>query len=226
MQFQLGSIPVRIQGYFFIMAAVLGASERDPVRLLLWVAVVLVSILVHELGHALVGRMFGLAPSIALHGMGGTTSFQPLPGRPARGSFGTVKNVLISLAGPCAGFAFGGAIYAAEVAGLVRTDNVLVGRALSLLLAVNIGWGIFNLLTMLPLDGGNVLRSVARAITWRHGDRIAHVVSLVIAVGIALYALSRGQWWSVYLGGLFAYQNFQALRQLGASPPPAQRAVR
>ena len=225
MQFQLGSIPVRIHGYFFIMAAVLGASERDPVRLLLWVAVVLVSILVHELGHALVGRMFGLAPSIALHGMGGTTSFQPLPGRAPRGSFGTMKNVLISLAGPFAGFAFAGALYAAELGGLIHTDNALVRRAFSLLLAVNVGWGIFNLLPMLPLDGGNVMRALARALTWRHGDRIAHVVSLVIAAGIALYALSRGQWWSVYLGGLFAFQNFQALRQL-QSTPPAERAVR
>ena len=225
MQFQLGSIPVRIQGYFFVMAAVLGASERDPLQLLLWVAVVLVSILVHELGHALVGRLFGLAPSIALHGMGGTTSFEPLPGRPARGSFGAVKSVLISIAGPFAGFAFAGAIYGAELGGVIRTDNALALRALSLLLAVNVGWGIFNLLPMLPLDGGNVMRSIARAISWRHGDRIAHVVSLLIAIGIALYALSRSQWWSVYLGGLFAFQNIQALRQL-QSTPPAQRAVR
>ena len=224
MQFKLGSIPVRIQGYFFIMAAVLGANERDPVRLLMWVAVVLVSILVHELGHALVGRLFGLAPSIALHGMGGTTSFEPLPGRPARASFGTAKNVLISLAGPFAGFAFAGALYGAELAGL-RTENALALRALSLLFAVNIGWGIFNLLPMLPLDGGNVMRAITRALSWRHGDRVAHVVSLVVAIGIALYALSRSQWWSVYLGGLFAFQNIQALRQLQDAPPP-QRAVR
>lgn len=55
MELKLGSIPLRIHGAFFLMALFLGIAERDPARLVIWVAVVLVSIVVHELGHTLMG---------------------------------------------------------------------------------------------------------------------------------------------------------------------------
>ena len=57
------------------MAVVLGARLQRPDLIAIWVAIVFISVLVHELGHALVGRMFGLDPQIELHGMGGTTSW-------------------------------------------------------------------------------------------------------------------------------------------------------
>lgn len=211
MQFRLGSIPVRIQGYFFLMAALLAASERDPARMAVWVAVVLVSVLVHELGHALVGRAFGLAPAIALHGMGGTTSFTPLAGRAGR-PLGTLRNVLISIAGPFAGFALAAATLAAESQGL-GASSAVAQQVLKLFVYVNVYWGIFNLLPMYPLDGGNVLRHVASRLSLRHGERAAHVISLLVAVALALHGLANQEWWRVYLGALFGYYNVQALRR-------------
>lgn len=215
MNLKIGSIPVRVQGWFILMALLLGSNQRDPVRLAMWVAMVVVSVIVHELGHALMGKAFGLTPRIVLHGMGGATSFDPpRPGESSRGELSTGKSILISLAGPFAGFLFAGVVIVAQVAGFHPTHPLAI-YALSLLFAVNIGWGIFNLLPMLPLDGGNVLRAILTAASRKNGDRIARVISIVVAAAIALYAVQSQQWWILYLGVLFAFRNVQALRQAG-----------
>jgi Zn-dependent protease len=215
MNLKIGSIPVRVQGWFILMALLLGANQRDPVLLGMWVAVVVVSVVVHELGHALIGKAFGLTPRIVLHGMGGATSFDPpKPGEASRGELSTGKSIVISLAGPFAGFLLGGLVLLVKIAGF-RPTHPLALYALSLVLTVNIGWGIFNLLPMLPLDGGNVMKAILNAISKKNGERIARVISIVIAAGIALYAVTGQQWWILYLGVLFAFRNVQALRQSG-----------
>lgn len=209
MELKLGSIPLRIQGSFFLMALLLGLNEREPAKLALWVAIVLVSVVIHELGHALTGKAFGLSPRIELHGMGGLTFFNG-----GRAEISTGKSVAISLAGPFAGFAFAFAVVAAQLAGL-QPIHPLAREAVRLLLWVNVGWGVFNLLPMLPLDGGNVLRSIIRAVTPRHGEKIARGLSIAVAAGIALLAVQYKQWWVLYLGVLYGFQNVQAFRQAG-----------
>ena len=65
--------------------------------LALWIPIVLVSILVHEYGHALAIMRHGIEPEIALHWMGGSTTWrQTLP-------ISRFHRVIISLAGPFAG---------------------------------------------------------------------------------------------------------------------------
>lgn len=215
MELKLGSIPVRITGRFLFMALILGINELDFAKLGIWVAVVLVSVVVHELGHALMGKAFGLQPAIELHGMGGHTTFSAprTAGDPDRMKMGTGKSVAISLAGPFAGFFFAALLFAAQVFGGLHPGHPLARHAISLLFAVNIGWGIFNLLPMLPLDGGNVMRSILTALSSSKGDKIARMISIAIAGAIALFAVSRSQWWVLYLGVLFGFQNVQALRQ-------------
>jgi membrane-associated protease RseP (regulator of RpoE activity) len=73
-----------------------------------------------------------------------------------------------------------------------------------------------NLLPILPLDGGNVLFAVAQKVTHGNGERPARTISLVVAGAVALYALSQGMIFNAVFAGLFALQNFQALRALGA----------
>lgn len=211
MELKLGTIPIRVHGWFILTTLLLGSNERDPVKLALWVAVVFVSVVIHELGHALVGKAFGLTPSIDLHGMGGTTHFRA-SATASRDSFGAWKSAAISLAGPFAGFLFAGVVIALQIAGFHPTHPLAI-HALSLLYAVNIYWGIFNLVPMLPLDGGNVLASFLRALSKKNGEKIARIISIVLAVAIGLYALRGESWWILYLAALFAYRNFQALRE-------------
>src|SRR5882762_3079028 len=100
------------------MALFLGSNERHPLRIGIWVAVVFVSVLVHELGHALVGKAFGLTPEITLHGMGGTTSWRD--GR----DVGRAKSIAISVAGPFAGFALAALIFAAAYGNLLPKSEI------------------------------------------------------------------------------------------------------
>lgn len=209
MELKLGSIPLKIQGSFLLMALLLGLNEREPVKLALWVAIVLVSVVIHELGHALMGKAFGLTPRIELYGMGGMTSFEG-----GRTELTTGKSIAVSVAGPFAGFAFALVVIVAQLAGL-NPGHSLARHAVWLLLWVNVAWGIFNLLPVLPLDGGNVMRAVLKAITKGHGEKIARVISIAIAGTIALWAIRGQQWWVLYLGALYTFQNVQALRHAG-----------
>ena len=77
---------------------------------------------------------------------------------------------------------------------------------------VNAGWGVLNLLPILPMDGGNVLFQSLNWLTKGQGEKPARVVSLVVAAIIAVYCLVHRNTYPAFLAGLFALQNFQALR--------------
>lgn len=70
LHFSLLGFPVRINPWFWLVSAFL-ASSRDPVRVGLWILAVLLCILLHELGHAIVMRAYGYRPSIVLYSFGG-----------------------------------------------------------------------------------------------------------------------------------------------------------
>jgi Zn-dependent protease len=222
LKFRLGNIPVRVHLSFLITTVILQMNAIQDLRTVaMWLGIVFVSILVHELGHALAGKAFGLAPEIDLHGMGGTTSWS------AGRKLSHGKSILVSLAGPGLGMLFGGALWlVATQTPLLRVDGPalepsegqkLAAQAFGMALVVNVGWGVFNLLPILPLDGGNVLRSLLNLATKDRGERPARIVGIVLglAVGIGAY-LWLGSWWIALLGALFAVQNFRVLRDLGA----------
>ena len=96
LRFPLFGVPVRITPMFWLVALLIG-RERDLVPALLWVGAVLVSILVHEMGHAVTQRWFGGRPEIVLYAFGGFAAAPGVRDTPWR-------NVLIALAGPFAGF--------------------------------------------------------------------------------------------------------------------------
>ena len=102
LRFQLMGFPVRISWSFWIMAVIFGyslvqlmdmrwgmASPGMMPMLILWTLCLLVSILIHEMGHALAFRQYGMNASIVLYHFGGlaipTSTFTP--GR----SFGSLK---------------------------------------------------------------------------------------------------------------------------------------
>jgi len=209
LSFRLGSIPVRIQPTFFLMAAFLGLSGGDLAATAAWVAVVFVSVLIHELGHATVGRAFGLEPRIELHAMGGTTSWSS--GRP----MSIPRRIAISLAGPGAGFVLWG--IALAVGPRVFGSTPIGAVVYRDLVWVNLSWGIANLVPMLPLDGGNVMLQLLNAVTKGRGERPARIVSIVFAgVTIPAALVFLGSWWICLLSVSFIASNVSALRDLSA----------
>jgi len=202
-------IPVKVQPFFLLVVGFLGYSRNLPLEFLIeWIIVVFISILAHEFGHALTVRAFGMSPQILIYGFGGMTSWTDEKG------VSPPKHIAISLAGPFAGFLFGGVVYLSNIA-LPDLFADHFGRVTYRdLLWVNLGWGIFNLLPVLPLDGGNVAYSIEQWVTKKHRGVITRVVSLLVAGVVGLWALSVGRTWVVFLMALFAWNNGSALFRL------------
>ena len=235
LRFRLLGFPVRVHPLFWLGAALLGADtlEIGPEYLLVWVAVVLVSILVHELGHALAFRCFGMESHVVLYIFGGlAVPWSVVAGRGRR--------ILIALAGPFAGFVLCGIIYGSNRA--FAWGESTVGRAPNGLLVwflykqlifVNLYWGILNLLPVFPLDGGQVSREVCGKFWGPRGNRISLKVSLAVAGVVAVYAIlcaidarggtgltrqlpdwfPRGSVWTAILFAMLALQSYQQLQQ-------------
>jgi len=195
--FQLLGIPVEIQGIFWLTALLFAFVQKSPTpaSIVSSVAVIFVAVLVHELGHALVGRAFGAQPRIVLHGFGGKTVAE---GRPlSRG-----RSVLMTLAGPGAGFLLGALSLVIErnagAQGLWRD-------ILRQMQWCTFGWGILNLMPVLPLDGGLVLRD---ALGPKHGRLVLILSALAGAALTALFIKIN----LLFVGILFGMSTYQSAR--------------
>jgi Zn-dependent protease len=210
LRFHLGKIPVRIHPTFFLVAAFIAVAwdQKDPLALAALVAVVLVSVLLHELGHAATGFFLGVQPSIELHIMGGTTSWT------GGADLSAGKRIAISLAGPAAGFALAAFVHGLGLGAFPPTP---FGAALyEFILFVNFRWGVLNLLPMLPLDGGNVMAQVLNLLTRGRGERPARIVSLGFAgLAVVAGAVLGEQWW-LFLALSFVLTNWRGLQDLAA----------
>lgn len=207
MSFRLFRYPVTIQPtvWFVLGFLVLVRAAEGPQALLAgatFAAIVFGSILVHELGHATVGDRLGLGPcAITLHGFGGLTSFSRPPG-PRQG-------LLVTLAGPGAGLTLGGV--AAVLLFLAPMDAPAVQRALLTLALVNVIWSLFNLLPMVPLDGGMVMIHGLRTLGLPPARvlRVARVVSVAVAVAVGAAAIALNQWFVAVVVALVLFRNLR-----------------
>lgn len=183
--FKVLGVPVRVETSFFIVLAMLAFSSREPWQMASWVAVSFVAILVHELGHALLARSFGHSVRIALHGMGGTAHHFGSP-------LSATKRVLVSLAGPFAGFALG-AVFFFVPPFLPGHDSLVARVVISDVLWITLGYGVLNLLPILPLDGGQALLALLQKQWPARAERISDIVGIVvgvIVVGAAIWLRS------------------------------------
>ncbi|MDD9970913.1 MAG: M50 family metallopeptidase [Myxococcales bacterium] len=209
--FKLFGFDVRIHGSFWFMAAILGmprsAEPEALLRTASWVVVVTMSILVHELGHALAARRFGAeAPTIELYSLGGVTMYET--DSPMR--YG--QRAAVSAAGPLAGFALGGATFATLALGLLP-DGGFWRTVVGQLMWVNFGWGALNLLPMLPLDGGHIAEAALDSLTHGRGRRPAQVVSMVVGVAAVALAVHVRLTWAALIAGFCTWQTFNDFRR-------------
>lgn len=203
-------IPFKVDLTFWFIAAALGLGRMsDPTAMIEWIAVVFVSITIHEFGHALLGKSFGLQPRIQLYGMGGATSWST--GRDVT----PLRSILISLAGPFADFVFATIILAIWIFLPSETrSNPFMKQTFIDLMWVNFGWGIFNLLPMLPLDGGHVIAGLEQMITKRRDLRATIAISIGAAVTLCVAALLLRDMWIGLLAVIFLISNVSTLVQM------------
>lgn len=230
LNFQLFGIPVRVHPFFWLLPVVFAMSGdvRGP-ELLIFVVAVFVSILTHELGHALTMRAFGMWPWITLTGFGGLASSSPSDAQRA-GSWG---QVLISFAGPGAQFLLAavltGSLYLAGytlsrwyIGGspifflMPASDQVIVSGGLTDLLnnliLVSVLWGVLNLIPVYPLDGGQIAREIFLAVSPRNGISQSLTLSIVAGACMVVVGLKMQAFFLTILFGFLAFGSYQMLQ--------------
>ena len=173
------------------------------------VAGLLLSILLHELGHAMMGRLFGAEVShIELTGLGGVAHFERSLPRNA------LVRVLIFLAGPGVNFLLWqglGALVATEVV----AAKPFLALAIAVLASANFFLMAFNLLPAYPLDGGQTLDALLGTVVgpiW--AVRIVSSLGLLISIGIAVMAFPSSIWMLLLAFVLFM-ANMEAFNSVG-----------
>ena len=239
--FRVGPFPVTIEPSFLIVAVLLGPLNGPVIGIVSWALVVFASVLIHELGHALVGRSFGATPQIFLRGLGGLT-LTPLARR-----LTPQESIKLSLAGPLAGLlpaVVSLAILVATnpAASAYASDSRLWGRLLmgaldgrtpfeSLLFSfVTTGffWTILNLLPVLPLDGGQVLASALLWLRKKPSVALAGWISAGVAATLSLLLFLRvlpGGFFVAILFAGFALQSVALARSASGRAPVRAAAV-
>jgi Zn-dependent protease len=204
-RFSLIGFPTRIEPSFLVLVAMMGFGFPLH-RFGLWMVVATASILAHELGHALAARSIGATATITLEGMTGLT--YPRRDKP----FSRREDAIVSFAGPAVGLILGLAAIVALV--VLRWDSDTTGGFLLVLsIFTTAGWSVFNLLPILPLDGGHLLVS---ALPGSAADRQlrAAKISIAVAGAAGLVAYRTGWTFSALFAVLLVGQNLAMIKRL------------
>jgi Zn-dependent protease len=191
----LAGIGIFVHWSFWILPAwillstlVGGAGMTAAVTMVVFVFAVFGCVVLHELGHALMARHFGISThDITLYPIGGIASLTQLPSRPS-------QELAISLAGPAVNVAIATVLFAGilltGVAGQAAIGDPFGGSFLISLAWINVMLVAFNLLPAFPMDGGRVLRALlAMRIPYVRATTIAARVGQAVAVVLAFVGL-------------------------------------
>ena len=193
----------------------------------MWIVCVFVSILVHEFGHGLMAKYFHGSPSVVLYALGGLCYSQ--------GERTPGQRLAVLFGGPGAGFLLCALVMliASLVYGITPGEHVemllrasgfdlespLCARSLPsrtpallylFMVQINFFWGLINLLPVWPLDGGQATQVILTMFDRRHGVRRGHIVSLLTAGIIAVFAASREDYYLALMFGILAFMNYQS----------------
>lgn len=234
LHFRLFGVPVRVHPLFWLVSFIFGFNANDPTSVLIWMIAVFISILIHEMGHALVIRWYGWAPSVVLYSLGGLAIHNPyLNDYSSAGKFrrNRYTQILISLAGPMAGFAFAAFVaFSSGITGIASFEidivqglgipfvfteagpkpaNEYILMLIGDLMFINIFFGLLNLVPVWPLDGGKVARELF--LMWDRSVPVRNslVLSMICAGGVAFWGMKNHMGFLGIMFLLMAISNYQ-----------------
>lgn len=198
--FPLGRVfgtEIRIHLTFFLLLAWIGVVHGREGGLpaaiegIGFIALVFLCVVLHEFGHVLAARRYGIAtPDITLLPIGGVARLERIPEKPA-------EELVVALAGPAVNLAIA-ALLLLALGGLPPLEAMTAlpqpGHGVAArLFWVNVTLVVFNLIPAFPMDGGRVLRAL---LGWRLGHRrateIAAGIGQVVALGLGFLGLVGG----------------------------------
>lgn len=226
LHWRMFGINVRVHPLFWVMSAVLGWgwSSLGLWYLLLWVLCVFGSVLLHEVGHVVMGWAFGSDGYIVLYTFGGLAYH-------ATDVRARWQRILVLFAGPLIQlvlFAFVLAFQLFLLPKLALGANphalLTVVAVTEMLLEINLFWPLLNLLPIYPLDGGRISREMFEGVMGQRGTVTSLALSLGVAGLLAVHCLlaangrpllpflQGGGIYTAILFGLLAVSSYQLLQ--------------
>lgn len=203
-----GRIPVVIHPFFWLFATLIGWISSDWLQegalwgTLIWVGIIFFSVLFHEYGHALTALCFKQKAQIQLVALGGLTSFDGP-------KLKFWQQFFITFAGPFFGFI----LFLFATLLLQYSWGALAFKILKATQIANLFWTVMNLLPVLPLDGGQLLRILLEASFGVKGFKASLLIGSIIAFGICLYFFFIQAFLIGAFFFLFAFQSFDSFRR-------------
>jgi Zn-dependent protease len=196
---KLFGIPISLHLTFILFVAFLGmvyafqGGAKAAIAGVSFILALFLSVTLHELGHSLVARRFGIkVRGIVLLPIGGVSQIEEMPEKPS-------QEFLMAVAGPATSVLLGLLLGAASLLlygpGATFKTTLTGGLFIPDLARVNLLLAIFNLLPGFPMDGGRIFRSaLARAMPFERATMIAAAVGRVFAIGLGLIGLFTNIW--------------------------------
>ncbi len=175
---------VGIAGWYLLRGSDIGTTAVGIALVITIFAV----IVVHELGHALVARRFGIGTrDIMLLPVGGIASLERTPEKPS-------QELAVAIVGPAINLVLAGVIWIGIQAmdGTTALSEVssIGGAVAAQLFWINIGLAVFNMIPAFPMDGGRVLRALlSMRLGFARATNISAQLGRVFAVGIGIAGL-------------------------------------
>jgi stage IV sporulation protein FB len=193
---RIAGIDVRIHATFFLLLGFVAyfAGHRAGgswglSAVLIWLLVFL-CVLLHELGHALAAKAYGIPTiDITLYPIGGVARMERMPEKP-------VQELVVAIAGPLVNVVIIIVLGAVLLAtgGLDLNAIVTDPNLLQILFWTNIVMVVFNLIPAFPLDGGRVLRALlATRMEYARATRVAAGIGQGLALALGIFAAFTGQ---------------------------------
>lgn len=177
-----------LPGLILMSALSAGGGMGAAIGSLVFLFAIFGCVVLHEVGHALAARHFGIGTrDITLYPIGGVASLNRIPRNP-------YQELVIALAGPAVNVVLAGLFFLAIVSGLGAllplAASPLDGSFLMGLMWANVVLVLFNLVPAFPMDGGRVLRAfLAMQLPYVQATEIAAKVGQAVAVVLGLVGL-------------------------------------
>jgi Zn-dependent protease/membrane associated rhomboid family serine protease len=198
----VAGIPIRFSPWWLLLVLlVFWRTQSIQIGTIVLFCITL-SVLLHELGHGLAAKQYGLRPAIVIHAFGGWCERAHLSDRR--------RNMRIVAAGPGVSLGLAALFWVVSAALPAGTPRYVLIAA-DYMAFTNLLWGIFNLLPVLPMDGGRLLQlQLGYHVPANRADGMAYWIGAITAVfaAIGTFVYFNSFLMPVFLA-VMAWQNAQ-----------------
>ena len=185
-----------------------GSGTEQTLWSVLFILTIFLCVTMHEFGHALAARKFGIkTKDITLLPIGGLARLERIPEKPK-------EELIVALAGPLVNVVIVAVIYpfvhfTMDIANVKQLESITSDNFIFNLMVINLWLAIFNLIPAFPMDGGRVLRALLAMKMQRHkATEIAVRIGQLAAVGFVILGIFSNPF--LIFIGLFIIMGAQA----------------